>query len=210
MVTSVNMGIYSTYVFPRLLDWAMGVEELVPLRRELLAAAAGETVEVGFGTGANFPFYSNKVKRLVGIEKDQAVAKLAEVRRGQFSGEMVLKQGMAEKLPLESRSVDCVVTTLTLCSCADVFKALNEIRRVLKPGGIYLFLEHGLSHEPSVQKWQRRLTPIQKVIGCGCHFNRNIRGFLADACLETTECRSFYIDKSPKFAGFFTMGKVVV
>ena len=184
----------------------MGNQRLVPLRQELLSQASGVTLEVGFGSGANLPFYSDRVTRLVGVEKEPAIARLSKGKRLRVDWEV--KIGVAEKLPVETRSVDCVVTTLTICSCADVFKTLQEIRRVLKPGGQYLFLEHGLSHDPNIQRWQRRLTPLQKKLGCGCRLDRNIRGLLADACLEPSEVRSFYMEKTPKVAGYMTIGRI--
>jgi len=144
-------------------------------RQEVLANVNGKTLEIGFGTGLNLPYYPKHIQKLITIDANPGMNALA-TKRIQASDIVVEYQVLnGENLPFEDQSFDSVVSTWTLCSIANVEQALKEIYRVLKPGGKYFFVEHGLSHDPQAQVWQDRLTPIQKVIGAGCHLNRDIK-----------------------------------
>jgi ubiquinone/menaquinone biosynthesis C-methylase UbiE len=200
------MAFYSTYILPRVIDFAMKDRRLSPLRGELLKAAHGEVAEIGFGTGMNLFHYSSDVKKLYAIEPSKEIFKRSERRRYPFKGEVVPLFSFADRIPLDKSSVDFVVSTFTLCSVPSTLAVLTEVKRILKPGGKFLFLEHGLAPDRSVQKWQNRLTPLQKRIGGGCHFNRNILGLLADACFDVESCKKLYIDGIPKVAGYVAMG----
>ncbi len=199
-------SLYSTYILPRIINWAMDDKHLAPLRSELLQPVRGEVAEIGFGSGMNLPHYPSSVTKLFAIEPSKEIFKLAKKREKQFASEVTFIQSTAEKIPLEKNSVDFVVSTFTLCSVSSTLAVLSEAKRILRPGGSFVFLEHGLAPDLPVQKWQNRLTPLQKRIGGGCHFNRNILALLADACCDVSECKRFYIDGIPKFAGFITMG----
>lgn len=111
-----------------------------------------------------------------------------------------------ENLPIEDQSFDSVVCTWTLCSIPDAARALREVRRVLRPGGRFFFVEHGLAPDPNVAKWQHRLTPIQKVIGDGCHLNRPIDQMIKGEGFGLSDLETFYMPKAPKFAGYMFRG----
>lgn len=216
MVSSCRMDIrtplnpprlYSTYVLPRLIDWSMGSKQLSPLRATLLSTAKGVVAEIGFGSGINLPFYPAAVEKLIAIEPSEKMLERSKKRVGSFKGELETILSSAGKIPLPKGSVDCVVSTFTLCSVPSSLAVLQEVRRILRPKGSLLFLEHGLAPDPSVQRWQKRLTPIQKRIGGGCHLDRNILGLLADACWDVAECKRFYVEGIPKVAGFVYMGE---
>ena len=181
---SLVMGFYSRRLFPHLLEFAMNRGRLDEIRAETLKPATGDVLEIGFGTGRNLPFYPEDVTRLVGLEPNPGMRKWADERclKAGFPVEQV--QDRAESLPFGASSFDTVVSTFTLCSVGEVEEALNQARRVLKPGGRLLFAEHGLSCDEGVRKWQHRLTPVNRVIADGCHLNRDMEALIRAAGLE--------------------------
>src|SRR5205814_1616011 len=114
--------------------------------------------------------------------------------------------GTAERLPFDDGTFDCVVSTFTLCSINDVEKALAEAYRVLKSRGLFLFLEHGLSPEPKVQKWQRRLNWLQRCLGDGCRLERNIRQLVAAQPFTAVKIAQCYLTRCPKTHGYLYRG----
>jgi SAM-dependent methyltransferase len=201
------VGVYARYIFPRLLDFAMGREVHARQRPIVLAAAAGRVLEIGFGTGRNLPYYPADVKRLTIIEPNAGMAPIA---RRRIAASRIAVEPVAlvngRDLPLADGSFDTVVSTWTLCSIADVAHALAEIRRVLAPGGEFLFIEHGRSPEPRVALWQDRLNPINCVIGVGCNLNRPIDELIVASGLELERCERFYLEGIPKIGGFTYRG----
>lgn len=168
------MGWYSETVFPWLLDKSLGHPAIEARRALLVGNARGEVLEIGFGSGATLPFYDPaKVTRLTVVEPSEGMNRRAATRLAASPVPVVSVPGAGEGLDFADASFDTVVTCLTLCSVGDVAQVLAEIRRVLRPGGSFLFLEHVLSDDPARQRWQRRLTPLQKIIGVGCHLDRD-------------------------------------
>ncbi|WP_439546815.1 class I SAM-dependent methyltransferase [Sandarakinorhabdus sp.] len=167
------MGLYSETIFPWLLDRALGHPNIMARRRALVAGATGEVLEIGFGSGATLPFYDPaRVTRLTVVEPSEGMNRRAAARLAASPVPITSVPGAGERLPFGDGRFDTVVCCLTLCSVSDVGQVLAEVRRVLKPQGRFLFLEHVLAEDPSRQRWQRRLTPIQKVVGVGCHLDR--------------------------------------
>jgi len=111
-----------------------------------------------------------------------------------------------ESLPMEDNSFKSVVSTWTLCSIQNVAQALTEVRRVLKPGGRFFFLEHGLSFDTKIIKWQNRLNPIQNILGDGRNINRDIKKLIEKAGFKISELSNFYLDKAPRELGFVYKG----
>lgn len=169
------MGLYSRVIFPRLLDWSLSLPNLAKYRQELLANVTGEVLEIGFRTGLNLAYYPCSIYKITTADVNPGMNALAN-KRISDSG-IIVEQLLlsSENLPMPDNTFDSVVSTWTLCSIANVQQALQEVYRVLKPGGRFFFVEHGLSDKPSVQLWQHRLTPIQKVVADGCHLNRDIQ-----------------------------------
>lgn len=168
------MGFYSEVILPRFLDWSLSDATLAKYRQALLAEVQGEVLEIGFGTGLNLAYYPPQIDKITVIDSNPGMNALAQ-KRIRDSGKTVEHHILnGENLPMSDNAFDSVVSTWTLCSIANVAQALKEIYRVLKPGGRFFFVEHGLSENPKVQVWQHRLTPIQKVIADGCHLDRNI------------------------------------
>ena len=147
---------------------------LAPYRGRVLGAAAGRVLEIGVGSGANLARYPTAVSRLLALEPDASLMGMARSKAAETALSIEFLEASAEQIPLEDGSVDTVVSTWTMCSIPDIRRALEEMRRVLKPGGRLLFVEHGLASESGVRKWQNRLDPLWIHVSGGCHLNRPI------------------------------------
>jgi len=203
------MGFYSRVIFPRLCDWALAQPMVAEQRRRLLADAGGDVLEIGFGTGLNLPHYPQGVRKIAAVDPNVGMQRRAE-RRMKRSGihvEQYLAGG--ERLPFRENTFDCVVSTFTLCSVADPIQTLSEVFRVLKPTGRFLLLEHGLSPDASVQRWQRRLNWLQQRIGGGCHLDRNMKELVAALPFSSTSIDEFYLEKTPKTHGYIYRGSAM-
>jgi ubiquinone/menaquinone biosynthesis C-methylase UbiE len=200
------LGLYHRYVFPQLIDLAMASKVFRKPRRRTLASASGRILEIGFGTGMNLGHYPASVQRIDAIDPDAALARLAAKRIAAAPIDVDFHQLGAEHLPFGTDSFDTVVCTLTLCSIPDVEQALGEVRRVLRPGGQFLFLEHGLAPDPRVAGWQHRLTPLQKRIGGGCHLDRPMARLVSESGLALGSVKNYYLRHVPRFVGYMTEG----
>ena len=191
------MGFYTDRVFPLLLDWTM--RAVNDLRAPALAAATGDVLEVGFGTGLNLPFYPSAVRRLVALDPLRALERRVarRVAAARFPVERVALAA-DQRLPFDAASFDSVVTTFTLCSIPDPTVALAEMRRVLRPGGVYLFLEHGRSDDPKVARRQERWEPIQRRIAGGCHLSRPIDRLVRAAGFDVERLERFVQPHAPR------------
>jgi ubiquinone/menaquinone biosynthesis C-methylase UbiE len=199
------MGFYEEQVVPRVTDVIMRRAELTPIRARVVASLAGDVLEVGFGSGLNVPHYPGVVNRVQAVDPATVGRKLA-AKRVASSGvpvEYVDLDGQALSLP--SASVDHVLTTWTLCSIPDVDRALSEIRRVLRPGGLFHFVEHGRSPDLGVAGWQDRLTPFQRRVAGGCHLNRPIDQLVRNSGLELVRLDNYYV-KGPRAFGYMFEG----
>ena len=188
------MDPYTRYILPRLIDLAMRNKETASLRAEWIPHARGDVLEIGIGSGLNLPFYSPEVQRVYGVDPSVELWQLARKRAAAESTKVeFLSQSAEEPLPLANASMDTVVITWTLCSIANAPNALQEMKRVLKPSGRLIFLEHGRAPDPGVVLWQDRLTPFWKRIGGGCHLNRKIGELITDAGFQITELTTCYL-----------------
>ncbi|MGZ8366221.1 MAG: class I SAM-dependent methyltransferase [Nitrospira sp.] len=195
------MGLYATQIFPRLMDWVMARPAFSQLREALLQLASGEVLEIGFGTGLNLRHYPTTITRLSII--DPATLLPAKVARRMAAAPYPIQTThvTAENLPFPDRHFDYVVSTWTLCTIPDPVQALQEVARVLKPGGHFLFLEHGRSEDRKIAAWQDRLNPIQNVVGCGCHLNRQIDRLITQSGLSIAHLDRFSMPGVPRVAG---------
>lgn len=199
------MGFYSQHIFPRLLDWTMASEFLAPYRKEILANVEGEVLEIGFGSGLNLSYYPENLQKLVTVDVNAGVNKLAQKRIEKSNLQIDNRVLNGENLPMADNTFDYVVSTWTLCSIKNVEQALSEIHRVLKTGGKFVFIEHGLSTEPNIQVWQNRLNPLQNIIADGCNLNRNMRN-LINKQFQTVTIEEFYSPDMPKVFGYLYKG----
>ncbi|MBI3603767.1 MAG: class I SAM-dependent methyltransferase [Nitrospirae bacterium] len=195
------MGFYADHVFPYLMDWTMGTRRFRELRQQSLAAAKGSVLEIGFGTGLNLPHYPATVTDLTVIDPAVLLPKKVLTRLAATSIPIHVTHVNAERLPFENCLFDCVVSTWTLCTIPNAVAALREVRRVLKPDGAYLFLEHGRSDDAGVAAWQDRLNPLQQKLGCGCNLNRPIDALVRKAGLHVHHLERFVFSGVPRIVG---------
>jgi ubiquinone/menaquinone biosynthesis C-methylase UbiE len=199
------MAFYRERIVPCLTHLAMRQRTLLPYRARAVAAAEGRVLEIGIGSGLNLPLYGGGVDRVVGIDPSAGLLRMARAAAGHATRPVELIEGSAEAIPLEDRSFDTVVTSWTLCSIPDVGRALGEMRRVLRPGGRLVFVEHGQSPDPGVRRWQDRLTPFWRRLSGGCHLNRDIGGLVGAAGFRVERLDTGYM-KGPKTMAFLYEG----
>jgi ubiquinone/menaquinone biosynthesis C-methylase UbiE len=203
------MGLYSRVIFPRLCEWGLNRPFVAARRQQLLAGASGAVLEIGLGTGLNLPHYPAAVRKITAVDPNPGMHRKAQARV-EASGLEVDKRLLGgEALPFDAAAFDCVVSTFTLCSIAQVERALAEIYRVLRPGGRFLFLEHGLSPDAGVQKWQRRLNGLERLLADNCHLDRNIRQIVAAQPFAAIEADEFYMEKTPRTHGYVYLGTAI-
>jgi len=200
------MGFYRERIFPWLLDHVVTGEQIEAIRDRVVAKATGHVIEIGSGTGANFLCYSDSITSLTTVDPNPGMNKLARRQIKYLEFPVDSRELDCEALPMKDASFDCAVTTLTLCSLVEVERCMNEIYRVLKPGGRLLFLEHGLSDSDRVGRWQRRLTPLQRRVCDGCHLNRGIDALIGDAGFIVEEMTNYYLEHVPRVYGYMYEG----
>ncbi len=188
------MGFYARHILPHLIDLAMRNKDAARLRAEWIPKARGKVVEIGIGSGLNLPFYSSEVEQVLGVDPSRELHEMARRRAaGSKLRVELLLQSSENLMPLESGSFDTAVTSWSLCSIPDAPRALEEVRRVLKPDGRLIFLEHGRARDAKVASWQDRLTPMWRVVGGGCHLNRPIDSLIQEAGFRIEELRAGYL-----------------
>jgi ubiquinone/menaquinone biosynthesis C-methylase UbiE len=199
------MGIYGRLIVPRLIELAMRNKALAGYRQQIVEAARGLVLEIGIGSGLNLPLYGSAVDRVYGIEPSPELLDRARERVVDASIPVWLVRASAEQLPFSRSAFDTLVMTWTLCSISNPSAALNEMRRVLKPGGRLLFVEHGLSPEARIMRWQHWLTPCWKRIGGGCHLDRKMDDLIQAAGFRVDKLETGYM-KGPKPWTFMYQG----
>jgi ubiquinone/menaquinone biosynthesis C-methylase UbiE len=200
-----KMGFYDAWLFPRVLDLVMQQKQMIPFRKRVGEAASGRVLDIGIGSGLNLPFYRQQADHVYGVDPSAELLQFAEARARETKVPVELLRGSGEALPLDDKCVDTVVMTFTLCTVNDTARTLAEIRRVLKPGGVLLFAEHGRVPEISVARWQDRLTPIWKRVAGGCHLNRKPDDLMQAAGFQIEKLETSYL-KAPRAMGYVYSG----
>jgi ubiquinone/menaquinone biosynthesis C-methylase UbiE len=203
------MGFYEDNIVPRIVNLACGRKDIAEHRRELAAGLTGAVVEIGFGSGLNVPYYPTAVTKVLAVDPSEVGRKLAAERLAASPVPVEFAGLDGQELPFESASLDAALSTFTLCTIPDVKRALAEVRRVLRPGARFHFLEHGLCPDPKVARWQHRLTPLQRRLCGGCHFNRAVDQLVTEAGFEITDLRNDHLAKVPRTVGYLYQGTAV-
>ena len=201
-------SLYDRFVLPRLLKCACSSPVVRKQRAKVVPPAAGRVLELGIGMGLNLGFYDpGKVESVTGVDPAPELRAAAAAAPRDPRLTISVLEGTAEALPFDAASFDCVVCTFTLCSVHGPAQALAEARRVLKPGGRFLFCEHGLAPDPDVVKWQRRIEPVWKRIAGGCHLTRPVTSAIEAAGFRVTRRDQMYVPRTPRFAGWNEWGE---
>ena len=202
------MGVWSDRLLPRVIDSMGSAPEITRLRAEICAGLHGTVLELGFGSGLNVPHYPAAVTEVLAVEPSDAGWALSERRRA-GSAVPVRRTGLdGQRLAEADDSVDCVLSTLTLCTIPDVAQALREVRRVLRPGGTVHLLEHGLAPDAGVETWQHRLEPLQKRVFGGCHLTRDMPALLTAAGFRLDERDARYLE-GPRMMRPWSYGQLI-
>ena len=175
------MNFYDKHILPHVTNIAMRQPDMAKRRARVIPQAEGRVLEIGLGSGLNLPFYSERMSELIAIEPSPKLREMTQRAATANNHAVDLRDGSAEAIPLDDASIDTVVTTWTLCTIPDAHKALSEMRRVMKPTGRLLFVEHGRAPDEAVRKWQDRINPAWQVIGGGCNLNRAIETLVTGA-----------------------------
>ena len=201
--------LWSNIIQPRLISLACTSKPICKQRSKVIPFAKGEVLEIGFGSGHNLPYYNqNEIKSLIGLEPSLSMQKLSSERLKDSAINFRFLTASAEEIPLKTESIDTVVCTYTLCSIPKPELALSEINRVLKKGGQFIFTEHSRSPDIKVNKFQKTIEPIWKIIGDGCHLTRDTRELLAHSGFDIQNTEDMYIPGTPKFIGYHIWGLV--
>jgi ubiquinone/menaquinone biosynthesis C-methylase UbiE len=187
------MGFYEEWIVPPLIDWSMRNKRLRPYRERTAGAAEGRVLDIGIGSGLNLPFYARQAREIFGLDPSPPLLARAQSMAPRTQTPIHLLEGSAERIPLADHTIDTVVMTWTGCSIPEICAALEEMRRVLRPGGRLLFVEHGRAPEPRVARWQERLDPFWQRFSGGCHLNRKIDDLLSNAGFQIDRLATGYI-----------------
>lgn len=199
------MSIWTDRILPHFVDRALSTGDVMKQRQRVCAGLHGKVVEIGFGSGLNIEKYPATVESVSAVEPSDTAWKLSADRRAQSPVDVIRSGLDGQVLDEPDGSFDSALSTFTLCTIADLTQALSEIRRVLLPGGTFVFLEHGLAPEAGVARWQRRLEPIQKFTAGGCHLTRDIPELLDEAGFEVKNLEKRYLP-GPKLGRPWTYG----
>lgn len=200
------MRLYSNVIFPRLMDRSMAGSDLVCYRRAVLAQVQGQVLEIGFGSGLNLPYYPLRVTQITAVDPNPGMLPLAQARIDASPIPVQWLRCSAESIPRPDHHFDSIVSTWTLCSVPNIDRALQEIRRLLKPEGRFHFVEHGLSPDRGIQTWQRWINPVQKVLGDGCQLIRAFPDLIEAQGMGLYQIEAHYAESLPKVFGYFYQG----
>jgi SAM-dependent methyltransferase len=188
------MGVWTEHVVPRMADRALRSQEIGELRAQACGPLRGEVIEIGFGSGLNVRFYPPDVTSVAAVEPSDVGWGLSNHRRAR-SGVPIQRRGLdGQRLDEADASYDAALVTFSLCTIPDPASALAEVRRVLRPDGVLCVLEHGLSPDEPVARWQRRLDPVQRRVAGGCHLSRDVTALVRNAGFTVEHLETSYLE----------------
>jgi ubiquinone/menaquinone biosynthesis C-methylase UbiE len=193
-----GMPFYKDYIYPQLVKSLGDPPPIKKIRQQMIPLAHGIVLEIGAGSGANFPHYDPaKVSKLYALEPNPGMIRLAQEQQSpNQSVEFLDLPG--EHLPLENETIDTVVSTFTLCTIPGIRDALQEIARVLKPEGELIFFELGLAPDPGVQRRQKQLEPVYHWLFQGLYLTRDIPSLLRHSGFQIRQMKEGYLAQFPK------------
>jgi ubiquinone/menaquinone biosynthesis C-methylase UbiE len=211
------MNWWEAQVVPRAVDVLLGNDEVQKVRARVCEGLEGEVLEIGFGSGLNADHYPESVRRVLGVEPSDVAWHIAEKKHLSSGGPPVVRAGLdGQVLDLAEASVDSALSTFTMCTIPQIAAAMSEVHRVLRPGSSFHFLEHGLSPDPGIARWQHRLTPLQRRLFAGCHLDRPIADLVRASGLVVEEVEQFYLPppvpvplSASKVVGSLYLGRAV-
>ncbi len=196
------MGLYAERIFPWFMEKAMSSKRVSSERAQALREIRGDVLEIGVGTGLNFPHYPEGVLSLAAVDSSDGMLKRARRRAKAAPLQITLVKNDAEELPFKNHQFDAVVSTWTLCTIPNVRRALGEARRVLKPEGRFFFLEHGLATNSRDRRLQDLLSPLNRRVSCGCNLNRDIGSLVTEAGFRIVELHRYVMPETPSLLAF--------
>jgi len=195
------MTFYRDRVLPHVINVVMNTKQTRAIRERVCAGLHGEVLEIGFGTGHNLPFLPPAVTRLLAVEPSKRSVELARQRIDSAAVEVEIIGLDGQGLPVPDASVDAVLCTWSLCTIPDATAAVREVRRVLRPGGTFHFIEHGRAPDASVRRWQDRFNGVQQRVAGGCNLNRDIEAIVTAGGMSVTKLDRYYTPGEPKAVG---------
>jgi ubiquinone/menaquinone biosynthesis C-methylase UbiE len=197
------MGLYDKYFLAPFINCACGTKPILYQRKKVVPQCEGRVLEVGMGSALNLPYYDrDKVEFIWGLEPSEAMRDKAASNIEKSGLDVKLIDLPGEEIPLEDNSVDTVLLTYTLCTIPDWHTALEQMRRVLKPGGKLIFTEHGEAPDAGVLKWQNRINPIWRKFAGGCNLHRPIPKLLTETGFDLKELDAMYLPSTPKLFAY--------
>jgi SAM-dependent methyltransferase len=201
------MSFYRDHIYPHLVNLLGDPPPIREIRGRTIPLAEGNVLEIGAGSGANFPHYDpTRMNKLYALEPNPGMIRLAEKRQLQTKLNIEFLDLPGERIPLDDDTVDTVVSTFTLCTITGIVDAIQGIVRVLKPGGRLIFFELGLSPDPAVQRWQKRLEPISRWMFQGLYLTRHIPALLMDGGFKIQQMEMGYLAEFPKSLSYYWWG----
>ena len=202
--------LYNRYVCPHVINLAMQTKPFRRQREKVIPQASGRVLEIGIGSGLNLDFYDkSKITEIFAVEPDSILLEKAKIKANQNNISLNIQKLTAELLPFENGTFDTVVSTYTMCSIYELDSAMIELKRVLKSDGSFIFSEHGKAPDSNIYKWQKRLNPIQKRIGGGCHLDKDIPKIITNSDFKLQELNSMYIP-GPRFLSYHYWGRAKI
>ena len=188
------MKLYDKYILPKAIEWACSQSPYIKQREKIVPLAYGNVLEIGIGTGLNIPFYNpEKINSLTGIDPSEDVWKQGNIDPGKLPFLFEFIKVPAENMPFADHSFDTLLTTYSMCTIANLEAAFKEFKRVLKPDGIFIFSEHGIAPDRSVERWQHRVNPVWKKFSGGCNLNRDIPMFIENNGFKIKQLEKMYL-----------------
>jgi len=202
-----TMPLYKNHVYPHLVRILGNPKPVQKIRQRLVPLAQGEVLEIGVGPGVNFVHYDPaRVSKVYALEPNRGMIRRAEEQRRYTRLNVEFLDQPGERISLAAASVDTIVSTFTLCTIPDVVEAIQGLRRVLRPGGQFIFFEHGLSPDPQVRRWQKRTEPLFKWAFEGCHVTRDIPSLIRQGGFKIEQIDAAYLAPFPKSGSYFFWG----